>query len=63
MKVGDLIRYKGAGWRGVNMHGVIYRIEDIRDYDSSYKQYWTAWFDGERSWVERRDIEVISESG
>ena len=61
MKIGDLVKYKGAGWQEVNMYGVIYHIEDFRGYDSSYKQYWTAWLDGERSWVERSDIEVISE--
>ena len=61
MKVGDLVKYKEAEG-GVSMYGVIYRIEDFRGYDSNYKQYWTAWLDGERSWIERNDFEVISES-
>jgi len=61
MKVGDLVKYKEVE-AGGHHYGVIYRIEDFRGYDSNYKQYWTAWLDGERSWIERSDFEVISES-
>ena len=58
MKVGDLIRIKKIP----KSVGVVVRIDKIRDYDSSYVQYWTRWEDGRVKWIGEGEAEVISES-
>ena len=58
MRIGDLIRIK----KTPKSVGIVVRIDKIRDYDSSYFQYWTRWEDGHTMWVGEVEAEVISES-